>query len=940
MGSLFKKSFNSQKCKTLLQVSSQKMKVLRNKHTLSIKSSRAKVAELLSKGQCDNAKTQVENIFREEKIVALYNLLEHFCHLLVDSIENIKSQRDCPANLKEAVASLIYAAHKCGEIEELNKLSSYLTRKYGTEFAITVKDLRQNCGVNVLVIQNLSSTPLSSDARLKLLKDIALEHRINWDYNAAVAESVKEHGDVSDGPRHFSTGTEALIANIHNMQRSTSMSISADDANKLAKSTTNNAFRSDTSSPRSSLGSPFESAYEQENLNADINGKSASMRTQNALGVKNACTVDPYTLAKLEGKMDYQSVLDYMDGYESTNLDSEQPIHFDPIIQSTPTVNPYAWAKSRGRMDYKNLIKYMSGGNECLDDEVLGPNRVLQPGYKSVLSCDQRDLNKEEIRDEEEQCVLNLEAAARLAFASASEAAEAAKAAVALVCKKSNSFNKSSRSANIKQPLRSMSASGESSSNPTSSGSNFAGDERTFSLTSGRSYACTDFNSDVSEDMYEHLARATPISRSDVQSSSPRKDNSHVNKIGSDNLSQDITENVLKHTVSKQDSHSRTSDSLVSMKAHSRGSNSSESISDHPVNEFFEEVKDRVVERGKDSVLDIDDKRHTDTQDVLPIPQFDDYSSDEILEESITIHTANEVALKENFELFSRGSRDEQDNIRQTKDFAPQFDDEGIYEHSDEDVPFYLKGRPAMMKEYYDDDDDVYDRKDRDKLKKTRALDHDSAEVGSSLNVQSFEIENQSLDIHYDEYLANDLCHRQEVAPEWTSLSSQEHIDSESSSTQSSFKSQLDLSSGGKGQRSAVNDSNSTVIMGHHQKMKQLQSSFTDCSLNAGLDENLSTDTAIRKPSFCASLTDDDVRRNHSSQARSSPQWCSISEDSECTVKKGSRTRPSEPEFSHGLDNELRISETDVELPKGVSSTMPRKYQGLSRRSVRSTRSR
>lgn len=132
---------------------------------------------------------QVETIFRQEKIVALYELLDQFCHLVINRLESIKSQkygftiflnetwcmhmicgcmvvdeqmcrcktlillsiifdRECPSDLKEAVASLIFAAPKCAELEELKRVTKQLMSKYGTDFSVAVKELRPDCGVN------------------------------------------------------------------------------------------------------------------------------------------------------------------------------------------------------------------------------------------------------------------------------------------------------------------------------------------------------------------------------------------------------------------------------------------------------------------------------------------------------------------------------------------------------------------------------------------------------------------------------------------------------------------------------------------------------------------------------------------------------------------------------------------------------------------------
>ena len=68
-----------------------------------------------------------------------------FCVLLCIS-------RECPEELKEAASSLIYAASRCGEFPELQKIREVLTSRFGREFAARAVELRNTCGVNSKVV--------------------------------------------------------------------------------------------------------------------------------------------------------------------------------------------------------------------------------------------------------------------------------------------------------------------------------------------------------------------------------------------------------------------------------------------------------------------------------------------------------------------------------------------------------------------------------------------------------------------------------------------------------------------------------------------------------------------------------------------------------------------------------------------------------------------
>lgn len=62
--------------------------------------------------------------------------------------------RECPEELKEAVTSLIFAASRCGELPELQKIRALFTSRFGKELASRAVELRTNCGVSPKVKLN------------------------------------------------------------------------------------------------------------------------------------------------------------------------------------------------------------------------------------------------------------------------------------------------------------------------------------------------------------------------------------------------------------------------------------------------------------------------------------------------------------------------------------------------------------------------------------------------------------------------------------------------------------------------------------------------------------------------------------------------------------------------------------------------------------------
>lgn len=59
--------------------------------------------------------------------------------------------RECPDQLKETISSLIFAASRCGEFPELQKIRENLASQFGNKFAACAVELRNNCGVNPMV---------------------------------------------------------------------------------------------------------------------------------------------------------------------------------------------------------------------------------------------------------------------------------------------------------------------------------------------------------------------------------------------------------------------------------------------------------------------------------------------------------------------------------------------------------------------------------------------------------------------------------------------------------------------------------------------------------------------------------------------------------------------------------------------------------------------
>ncbi|MCO5595254.1 hypothetical protein L7F22_049294 [Adiantum nelumboides] len=111
--------------------------------------------------------------------------------------------RECPLDLKEAVASLIFAAPRASDLPELLEVQTLFSFKYGREFVASAAELRPDCGVNRMIIEKLSARAPTPRVKLDLMQEIAEEFNVDWDSTIAELELSKTQEDLLDGPNEF-----------------------------------------------------------------------------------------------------------------------------------------------------------------------------------------------------------------------------------------------------------------------------------------------------------------------------------------------------------------------------------------------------------------------------------------------------------------------------------------------------------------------------------------------------------------------------------------------------------------------------------------------------------------------------------------------------------------------------------------------------------------
>ncbi|KDP22885.1 hypothetical protein JCGZ_01959 [Jatropha curcas] len=229
LDSFFNKGFKAAKCKTLLKLTIPRIKLLRNRREIQIKQMRRDIAKLLETGQEATARIRVEHIIREENMMAAQEILELFCELISVRLPIIEAQRECPLDLKEAISSICFAAPRCADLPELLQVQMLFASKYGKEFVAAASELMPECGVNRQLIELLSIRAPSPEVKLKLLKEIAEEHELDWDPAASETELLKPHEDLLNGPTQFVSGSKLPLPKEKHDEELTSIPDNAHD---------------------------------------------------------------------------------------------------------------------------------------------------------------------------------------------------------------------------------------------------------------------------------------------------------------------------------------------------------------------------------------------------------------------------------------------------------------------------------------------------------------------------------------------------------------------------------------------------------------------------------------------------------------------------------------------------------------------------------------
>ncbi|KAM5585933.1 hypothetical protein ABKV19_005044 [Rosa sericea] len=155
----------------------------KNRRQAIIRQERTDIGQLLQIGQLEQARARIEKLYKGQCLLDAYDQIDSFCNCITTNIADIYKHKhstlqDLPSDVGEAIASLIYAASRCGELPELHRIRCLFKEKYGSEFDITSVKLRHGNLVNPQLKEKLGITRIPDEVKQELIGDIVTKGNI------------------------------------------------------------------------------------------------------------------------------------------------------------------------------------------------------------------------------------------------------------------------------------------------------------------------------------------------------------------------------------------------------------------------------------------------------------------------------------------------------------------------------------------------------------------------------------------------------------------------------------------------------------------------------------------------------------------------------------------------------------------------------------------
>lgn len=170
--------YSESKLKPYLKMAVQRIHIANNKRITQVKHQKREIADLLREHKDEKARIKVEHIIRDDFTIEGFEILELLCELVHERCKMISNNKEVPAELKEAVCSLIWAG-KNVDISEMQNIAQQLTQKYGKPFA-EIAIANENGEVNERLYNKMIYKPPSAVLVMRYLEEIAKAYEVDW----------------------------------------------------------------------------------------------------------------------------------------------------------------------------------------------------------------------------------------------------------------------------------------------------------------------------------------------------------------------------------------------------------------------------------------------------------------------------------------------------------------------------------------------------------------------------------------------------------------------------------------------------------------------------------------------------------------------------------------------------------------------------------------
>ena len=159
-------------------MATHRIKISVNKKKIQMQTAKKEIATMLAEGKDEKASIRAESLIREDFTIEALEILDMLCDLCHERIKYISSNENCPADMKQAVCTLIYAASRI-DVQELGEVKSQFSWKYGSKF---IKAAEENVeqSVNERIVKKLSVVPPSAYMVQGYLINLSKEYELGW----------------------------------------------------------------------------------------------------------------------------------------------------------------------------------------------------------------------------------------------------------------------------------------------------------------------------------------------------------------------------------------------------------------------------------------------------------------------------------------------------------------------------------------------------------------------------------------------------------------------------------------------------------------------------------------------------------------------------------------------------------------------------------------